>query len=446
MTLLDTATRIVSIDNYRPGNGFRFFESGEVLVTEFDWATRQASTWLVDSNRPDTEVRLIWEHNNDNWYGHPGVPVETTNEFGQHVLLQDRNYIYLAGQGGSDDGDHPFLDRYNIRSGASERLFQNEGEVYEDTIAPLDDQASRLLTRHESKESPPNYLLRDLDRDSRRELTSIPRVDHALSQASKQRINYVRDDGIPLSGNLYLPPTYEEGQRVPVLIWAYPREYSSKDGAGQVRGSSYKFAGSSPRVTTDYMLFLTRGYAVLADAAMPIVGGLNANDTYVEQLVANGQAAVDKLVDMGVADRDRIGVAGLSYGAFMTANLLANSDIFAAGIAMNGAYNRTLTPFGFQAERRTFWEAPEIYFNMSTFMHADKLNEPILLLHGEIDSNSGTYPIQSQRLYHALKGHGANARLVMMPYEDHIYAARETRLHTLAEMFDWFDRYVKDVE
>jgi dipeptidyl aminopeptidase/acylaminoacyl peptidase len=179
---------------------------------------------------------------------------------------------------------------------------------------------------------------------------------------------------------------------------------------------------------------------------MPIVGGLEANDTYVTQLVANAQAAIDKLVDMGVADRDRIGVAGLSYGAFMTANLLANSDIFAAGIAMNGAYNRTLTPFGFQAERRTFWEAPEIYFEMSTFMHADKLNEPVLLLHGEIDSNAGTYPIQSQRLYHALKGHGANARLVMMPYEDHIYAARETRLHTLAEMFDWFDQYVKKVD
>jgi len=445
--LIRTRSRIVNSDDYRSPNGLKFWADGaRALVTEFEWGSRNAQTWLVDFDQPSASPSLVFEHNKDDWYGHPGVPVLAHGDSGEEVLLEDGDWIYLIGEGGSADGDHPFLDRFNIRTRKSERLFRDLGQSYEAIISVLDNRASTIVTRQESKSSPPNVYLRDLDADRKRALTSFSKPEQALSQARKQRINYERKDGIPLSGNLYLPADHEDGERLPVIIWAYPLEYSSKQGAGQVRGSSYRFSGTSPRVTTDYMLFLTQGYAVLADAGMPIVGGLEANDTYVEQLVDNAQAAVDKLVDMGVADRDRVGIAGLSYGAFMTANLLAHSDIFAAGIAMNGAYNRTLTPFGFQAERRTFWEAPEIYFEMSTFMHADKVNEPILLLHGEIDSNSGTYPIQSQRLYHALKGLGASARLVMMPHEDHIYAARETRLHALAEMFDWFDKHVKKAE
>ena len=445
--LMRTKSRIVSSDDYRSSNGLKFWENnGLALVTEFDWGTRQASTWLIDTNKPGVDPTLVWAHNKDNWYGHPGVPVISQSKDGEPVLRQDGDWIFLIGQGGSDDGDHPFVDRFNIKTRETQRLFQSEGRNYENVVAVLDPDGSKLITRYESTEEPPTFHLRDLDRDSNRALTKDSDPDNGLSRARKQRVSYVRKDGVPLSGNLYLPEEYKEGETVPVVVWAYPLEYANKKGAGQVRGSTYKFSGKSTSVTTDYMLFLTQGYAVLADASMPIVGGLEANDTYVEQLVDNAQAAVDNLVEMGVADRNRIGIAGLSYGAFMTANLLANSDIFAAGIAMNGAYNRTLTPFGFQAERRTFWEAPDIYFKMSTFMHADQINEPLLMFHGEIDSNTGTYPIQSRRLYHALKGLGGTARLVMLPHEDHIYAARETRLHVFAEMVAWFDRYVKNAE
>jgi len=144
-----------------------------------------------------------------------------------------------------------------------------------------------------------------------------------------------------------------------------------------------------------------------------------------------------------VTDPKRVGVGGHSYGAFMTANLLAHSDLFRAGVARSGAYNRTLTPFGFQSERRTLWEAADTYLRMSPFMNADKIKEPMLLIHGEADNNAGTFPIQSDRMYQALRGNGGTVRLVMLPHESHSYAGRESVEHTIAEMIEWFDRYVK---
>ncbi|WP_191229145.1 S9 family peptidase [Aurantiacibacter xanthus] len=419
---------------------FAFTAQGEVMAGQFRGATRDTRMWLADAGSVGSEARLLWSHNSDDWYGDPGEPVTLA---GGALLRQDGDWIYLTGEGGSPEGDHPFLDRFNLATGQTERLFATEGASYETVVAVLDDEASRIVTRYETGTTPANYRMLDLAGGSQMALTQIAQPEHALSWSSKRLVNYTRSDGVPLSGTLYLPPNYREGDKVPAIVWAYPREFASKQGAGQVRGSPYRYSGRSNRVSSDYLLFLTQGYAVLADAAMPIVGGLEANDTYVEQLVANAQAAVDMLVDAGVTERSTVGIAGHSYGAFMTANLLAHSDIFAAGYALSGAYNRTLTPFGFQRERRTYWEVPEVYHAMSPFMHAPDINEPILLFHGEIDSNTGTYPIQSQRFYHALKGVGATAKLEMMPYEDHAYVARESRLHTLAEAFDWFDTYVK---
>ena len=260
-----------------------------------------------------------------------------------------------------------------------------------------------------------------------------------LKGISKEIIRYQRNDGIELSGTLYLPPDYKGDGPLPLIMWAYPREFNNPRIAAQVRGSAHRFPvirGAS------HLFFLLQGYAVLDGPAMPVVGE-KGNDTFVEQLVMNAKAAVDKVVSMGVADRKRIGIGGHSYGAFMTANLLAHSDFFAAGIARSGAYNRTLTPFGFQNERRTFWEAPEVYFAMSPFMHADQIDEPILMIHGEADNNSGTFPIQSQRMFHALKGLGGTARLVVLPAESHGYAARESNLHVVYEMLDWAERFVK---
>jgi dipeptidyl aminopeptidase/acylaminoacyl peptidase len=263
-----------------------------------------------------------------------------------------------------------------------------------------------------------------------------------ISSAQKQLITYKRADGVQLSATLYTPAgwTPDKG-RLPLLLWAYPREFVDPSTAGQVSGSPQRFTSVSG---ASHLLLLTQGYAILDDPTMPIVGaGETANDTYVEQLVASAKAAVDAVVEMGVADPARLVAGGHSYGGFMTANLLAHSDLFRAGIARSGAYNRTLTPFGFQNEQRTFWEVPQIYARMSPFNHAHLIKEPILLLHGEADDNSGTFPVQSERFYVALKGHGATVRYVTLPYEAHGYAARESVLHTVAEMLNWANEWTK---
>jgi dipeptidyl aminopeptidase/acylaminoacyl peptidase len=324
----------------------------------------------------------------------------------------------------------------------SERLFQCEENKYEAFVDFVGNNKKQIIVQSESKTDPPNFYLLDLKKKERTALTDYKDPAPQLTGLKKQLVKYTREDGVELSGTLYLPPDYKEGERLPCVIWAYPIEFNDPKVAGQVRGSPNRFTFFRG---TSQLLFLTQGYALLDGAQMPVVGDPKTmNDTFVDQIVANVKAAIDKLDSMGVIDPDRVGVGGHSYGAFMTANLLAHCDLLAAGIARSGAYNRTLTPFGFQNERRTLWEDPEIYFKVSPFMHAHKINEPILLIHGEADNNSGTFPIQSQRLYHALKGHGATARLVMLPHESHGYRAKESVLHVLAEMIEWFDRYVKN--
>ena len=303
--------------------------------------------------------------------------------------------------------------------------------------------AKALLTRAESRTDPPNYYTRTAGGDAKRAVTTFKDPQELFRGVERQFITYQRKDGVKLSATLYLPPGYKKGERLPVIVWAYPREFSDTDTASQIVGSPNRFTLVSPGNTHMYLLFA--GYAILDGPTMPIVGpGETANDHYVEQLVSSAEAAIDKVVEMGVADRNRIGVGGHSYGAFMTANLLAHSRLFKAGFAESGAYNRTLTPFGFQSERRTFWEVPDLYGKMSPFFHADQVKDPILLTHGEMDDNSGTFPIQSERFYMALKGHGATVRYLTLPYEAHGYAARETHLHLIAEKIAWFDKYVKN--
>lgn len=420
-----------------PGN------HGSAIVTEFDWPSRQLRRWLVNLRGKRHERRLLLDVSTEDWYGYPGDLVLSTNRWGQAVFKRDGNWIFLHGQGGSPEGDHPFLDRYNVETAETQRLFHTSGESFEDVAAVLDTAGSRIVTSYETRRAPPNYRLHDLHSGEMRGLTAFPHPAPFLASVRQQKIDYVRSDGIPLSGRLYLPGDYHEGEALPTVIWAYPREYAGADGAGQVRGSQFRFMGRLSLLSY-HLLFVTRGYAVLDAAAMPVVGGVEANDTFVEQLVENADAAIETLVRLGVADRNRIGIGGHSYGAFMAANLLAHSNLFAAGIACSGAYNRSLTPFGFQSERRTMWEAPEVYFAISPFMHADTIKAPLLLIHGDMDSNSGTYTMQSSRMFHALKGHGATARLVLLPFEDHVYVSRESNLHVLWEMFQWFDRFVKN--
>ncbi|HSU26359.1 MAG TPA: prolyl oligopeptidase family serine peptidase [Pyrinomonadaceae bacterium] len=277
-----------------------------------------------------------------------------------------------------------------------------------------------------------------------KKLTDFQDQAPQLRGIKKQLVRYKRPDGVDLSFTLYLPPNYKEGTRLPTVVWAYPLEFTDASTAGQVSGSTNRFTQIGG---ISHLFFLLQGYAVLDDTTMPVVGDpLTVNDTYVDQIVSSAKAAIDKGVEMGVVDPDRVGVGGHSYGAFMTANLLAHSDLFRAGIARSGAYNRTLTPFGFQSERRTFWEAPALYEKVSPFFVADKINEPILLIHGEADNNQGTYPIQSERLFAAISGLGGTARLVMLPLEAHGYAAKESTEHVLYEMINWFDKYVKNAK
>ncbi len=417
-------------------------QAGSALVSESDWRRRWRTTHYKDFDHPERPARKIFDLSALDVYRDPGRPVMKTTVRGERIAIQEKDWIYLAGSGASPEGDRPFLDRYNLGTGEKKRLFQCAPQRYESFVGFSPISQDVIIITSESKIEPPNYFLLNLKTGKKTALTKFPDPAPELTTMHKELIKYRREDGVELSGVLYLPPGYKTGEKLPVVVWAYPMEYTDPQTAGQVRGSPHRFTylrGASQ------LFFVTQGYAVLDNAQMPVIGDpKTVNDTFVDQIVANAKAAIDKLDSLGVGDRNRVGVGGHSYGAFMTANLLAHSDLFAAGIARSGAYNRTLTPFGFQNERRTLWEAPETYIKMSPFMYAHKINEPILLIHGEADNNAGTHPLQSERLFHALRGHGATARLVMLPYESHGYSARESILHVLAEMFDWFDKYVKN--
>ncbi|HKG48294.1 MAG TPA: prolyl oligopeptidase family serine peptidase, partial [Pyrinomonadaceae bacterium] len=421
-------------------NSMIWGEKGVALITDFERDKRWLRTFLLDVNKPDITPRLVWSRNQRDRYNDPGTPV-TRVVRGQRAMLQSGDSIYLIGDGASPEGDRPFLDRFNLQTLKSDRIFRSEGNSYEAVITLLSDDGSQFITRRESPTEAPNYFVRSNNAQARA-LTNFNDPTPQLRGIKKQLVTYKRADGVQCSFTLYLPPGYKEGTRLPTVVWAYPLEFTDASTAGQVTGSTQK---ATSIVGPSHLFFLLEGYAVLDNTTMPVVGSPETvNNTYVEQIVMSAKAAIDKATQMGVTDPDRVGVGGHSYGAFMTANLLAHSDLFRAGIARSGAYNRTLTPFGFQSERRTIWEAPELYLKVSPFMFASKINEPMLMIHGEADDNTGTFPIQSERMYQAMKGHGATVRLVMLPHEAHGYAGRESIEHVLFEMINWFDKYVKN--
>ncbi len=412
------------------------------IVYDYDWKRRWIKTYLLRNFIPGTSPQILFSLSRNDRYGNPGNPLMQRSLRGEKFIRTKGRWIYLAGDGASPQGDLPFLNRFNLKTRETQTLFRCSAGSYETFSGFVLGGETKILTRFETKTEPPNFYITDLKSNVRRKITHYTDPAPQLSGLKKTLITYKRADGVPLSGTLYLPPDYKKGQRLPLVIWAYPREYRSAKIAGQIKGSANRFTFLRG---TSRLFFVTQGYAVLDGAQMPVVGDPETmNNTFVKQIVSSAKAAIDTLDAMGIIDPDRVGVAGHSYGAFMTANLLAHSDLFAAGIARSGAYNRTLTPFGFQSERRTLWEAPDIYFKVSPFMHADKVQTPLLLIHGEADNNSGTFPLQSKRFFAALKGHGATARLVMLPKESHGYRARESVLDVLEEMFEWFDKYVKN--
>ena len=410
------------------------------------WNSRNSKTYTFSPSKPGIPARVIVDRNYQDRYSDPGDFVTRKGKYGENILALDGNNAFLLGDGFSEKGQFPFLDQINLKSNKKNRNYQS---TYTDKFEQLYDYdiiEKKLSIRIESKNEYPNYFTRSLDKKhTLKQQTFFENPFKNLENVGKELISYKRKDGLDLSGILYTPEGFDKNnpKQLPMILWAYPREYKDKSSAAQKINNPNRFlypSWGSP------IYWVTQGYLVLDRAAFPIIGeGTDEpNDSFRTQLVANAEAAINAVVEKGYADRNRIAVGGHSYGAFMVANLLSHSNLFAAGIARSGAYNRTLTPFGFQSESRSYWEAPEVYYTMSPFMHADKMKTPLLLVHGEADNNSGTYPLQSERYYNALKGLGATTRLVMFPKESHGYRAKETILHLIWEQDQWLEKYVKN--
>jgi dipeptidyl aminopeptidase/acylaminoacyl peptidase len=425
---------------------------GDATLALVQEGLRSKQTFRVSRfNSASGQLETLYEGNQTDAYNDPGDPVLTRNKYGKYVIqtVDNGTKILMNNQtGSSPKGDLPFLAKFDLASKKNEILWRStEGtfEYVEDVIDPV---KLILLTRRESQKEVPNYFIKNLVlRIADRQITDFSNPYPELNGVIKEKVAYKRADGIDLTGNLYLPKGYDKAKDgpLPLLIWAYPREFNSAADAAQIRGSKDRFTTIS---WASPIYWVTQGYAVLDNAEMPIVAaeGKKPNDTFVDQLKMNAEAAINKLADMGVADRNRVAVGGHSYGAFMTANLLAHTNLFKAGIARSGAYNRTLTPFGFQNEDRTYWDAPELYYQMSPFSYANKIKTPLLLIHGDSDDNQGTFPINSERLFNAIKGFGGTTRYVSLPYEAHSYRGKENLLHMLWEMNSWLDKYVKNAK
>ncbi|WP_299527958.1 prolyl oligopeptidase family serine peptidase [uncultured Lutibacter sp.] len=425
--------------------GIEWGNNTTAIGQDYWWNTRNTKSYLFNPSNSNVKPVIISDRNYQDKYNNPGNFVTKKNEFGRYTLDLVKNNAYLIGDGFSKEGKFPFVDEMNLKTLKTKRLYQSKlTDKIEDLSYALNMKKGEIVVRIESKNEYPNYYIRNIKKGAKLiSLTTFENPFKSIQNVHKEVIKYKREDGLELSGTMYLPTNFEKGKKYPMIMWAYPEEFKDKSSAGQSTSNSNEFTYpwyGSP------VYWVTRGYVVLDDASFPIVGegDIEPNDTFIKQLVSNAKAAIDAVDNLGYIDRNKVAVGGHSYGAFMTANLLAHSDLFAAGIARSGAYNRTLTPFGFQSEERNYWEAPEIYNTMSPFMHADTMKTPLLLIHGQADNNSGTYPLQSERYFNALKGLGAPVRLVMLPKESHGYRAKESVFHMLWEQDQWLEEHVKN--
>jgi len=424
------------------------------LISDYDQEKHWTRTWIHRRGDAREKARLLWDRSDDDRYGDPGSPLNKTLPTNHFAIRVEGDHIFLRGQGASPDGNRSFLDRLNLTTLETQRLFRCDKEHVETAVDWLDPAEGTFLTRQESPTEFPNYFVRKLDQkplqnvvagearyaSSLKPITAFPDPFPMLKGHTKQRFTAQRHDGVAVNFTLFLPPNHKPGVKLPTVFWAYPLDYTEATNASQVEGSTkeFTFVGG-----TSNLFLLLQGYAVM-EVSMPVVGPVeSAYDTFIEQLEANAKAAIDKADELGVIDRERIGVGGHSHGALMTATFMAHSNLFRAGVARSGAYNHTLRPFGFQNERRTLYDAKDTYVKLSPLIQADKIKKPLLLIHGEIDSNPGTVPLQSEKLFEALRGLGAPARLVMLPYEDHGYRAQESTEHVLYETIAWFDTHVK---
>jgi dipeptidyl aminopeptidase/acylaminoacyl peptidase len=433
--------------------GFAWAEQpNTALLTEYDNNRHWRKSFIINVDDPQQKPRLLWDLSTDEGYKNPGNPVRRQLANGSWVVRQDGDSVYLNGAGASPDGDRPFLDRLDLKTLKTERVFRCDKSSYERFLTFTGADTRTFITWHQSPDDPPNAFARTLGKtvdapageavfaSTSALITHIPDPAPVVREIKKRLVKYKRADGLDLSFTLYTPPGYQEGTRVPTILYAYPLDYADASTAGQVSGSQETFTQ-----LRQYRLLLLAGYAIIDNASFPIIGDpKKAYDTYMDQLVADAKAAVDEAVRLGVADPDRIGVTGHSHGALMTANLVAHSDLFRAGVATSGSYNKTLTPFGFQNERRSVWEATDVYLKVSPFFFADKLKTPLLIMHGAEDANPGTTPLQASKLYEAIRGNGGTTRLVLLPHEPHWYTAMESNEQEVYEMLRWFDKYVKN--
>ncbi|KVE34479.1 S9 family peptidase [Burkholderia sp. TSV86] len=422
------------------------------LLSEYDYNRHWRRTFMVDVDAPQVTQRVLWDMSTHERYANPGTPVKRMQPNGFPVIRVDDGAIFLKGAGASPVGNRPFLDRLDLKTLKTERLFRSDKRALESFVAFTGNGTQSFLTWHQSPIDPPNLFERtlgvpvDAPAGEARYASSTMALTHFIDatpevrQIKKRLVKYKRADGVDLSFTLYTPPGYQEGTRVPAILYAYPLDYAQAATAGQVSGSEQTFTRLK-----NYRLMLLAGYAIIDNVSFPIIGDpQRAYDTYNEQLVADAKAAVDEAVRLGVVDPDRIGVTGHSHGALMTVNLLAHTNLFRAGVATSGSYNKTLTPFGFQNERRAVWQAQDVYLKVSPFFYADRLKTPLLIVHGTDDANPGTTPLQATLLYEALRGNGGTTRLVMLPHEPHWYSALESNEQLVYEMQRWFDRYVKN--
>ncbi|MES2520292.1 MAG: prolyl oligopeptidase family serine peptidase [Bacteroidota bacterium] len=435
-----TAPTVLAKTAMRMGNLSPLSEN-EMLISEYSRVKHQQKLSKLDIAK--NEVKLLIDRSTDDAYNDPGTPISAPNKFGKSsVKVLTNRTVLMRGAGSSPKGDLPFLNSFNLDTKETKTLWHCEEPYYESVINILDFDKLSFVTSKQSQNETPNYFLHT--NNTSKQLTNFADPQPELRGITKEKITYKRKDGVDLAADLYLPKGYnkEKDGFLPVIMWAYPREFKSSNDAAQIRGSKYTFV----RVSWGSPIFwATQGYAVMDNTEFPIVGegDKQPNDNFIEQLVWNAEAAINKIAGMGIGDSTRVGVGGHSYGAFMTANLVAHTKLFKAGIARSGAYNRSLTPFGFQNEERTYWQAPELYFKMSPFSYANQIKTPLLMIHGEADNNPGTFPIQSERLYNAIKGHGGTVRFIQLPYESHGYTAKENILHLLWEQNEWLEKYVK---
>lgn len=417
------------------------------IVSDEWYDTRNTKTYLINPSNPGQLPKVISDRNSQDIYSDPGNFETRKNLYNKYVLAIENDNAYRIGEGFTKDGQFPFIDEFNLKTLQTKRLYTSTYKDKKEDILEIEDYKNgKVLVQIQSKNDYPNYYFRNIKKqNSLTPITTFKNPFESIKNVSKEVIKYKRKDGVELSGTLYLPAGYDKvkKEKLPLLIWAYPAEYKDKSSAGQTSQNPNEF--TFPYYGS-FVYWATKGYAVLDDAAFPIIGEgtTEPNDNFISQLVDNAEAAINAVDALGYINRKKVAVGGHSYGAFMTANLLSHSDLFACGIARSGAYNRTLTPFGFQTEQRNYWETPSVYNTMSPFMNADKMKTPILLVHGEADNNPGTFTLQTERYFQALKGLGATARMVILPKEAHSYVAKENILHLLWEQDQFLEKYLKN--